>query len=132
MPAILISLLSKFGPYAAVALIALGLGAYAMDRWDQGEIATAKLALANQQLADTQATNAWNEKAAAFQAQISSLSNTVQAARQAQQQQDQLAVSTQEAALAKQAAQPGQDAPIAPILQAEHDNLEQMLQGAGQ
>ena len=125
MPAFLTSLLAKFGPYAAVALVAIGLGGYAMHRWDLGDIQTAKLALANQQKADAQATASWNAQAAAFQAQIGTLSNTVQAAHEAQHDADETTGAAQEAAIATQASQPGQDGPVAPVLQAEHNHLEQ-------
>lgn len=132
MPTWAISLLAKIGPYAAAALIAFGGGVYVTHRWDLGELQTAKLALSNQQLADTKANNAWNVKATAFEAQIATLGNTVQAARQVQQQQAASTGATQEAALATQAAQPGQDGPVAPVLQAEHANLQQAPQGPGQ
>ena len=86
----------------------------------------AQLALVRQQTADASATAKWNEQAANFRAQIAEAQNAAQAARDAQRQALSASSANEELALAHQAVQPGQDGPVAPVLQAEHANLAGM------
>ena len=127
MPPFLISLLLKLGPYAAVALIALGLGGYAAHRLDLGTIQTEKLALAQQQTLDASVTADWNKKAADFHTEIATLQADARTARMAERQGARSATETQLAAQDAQAAQAGQDAPSAPVLLA----ARAYLAGAG-
>jgi hypothetical protein len=130
MPPFLISLLGRLGAYAALALLAAGFGFYAGYHWCLPQVYAARKALSDQQALDAGVTAEWNAQAAQFQAKIAALSSDVLTARMVERQGAQSAGETQRAALRAQAALPGQDGPVAPVLQAEYANIAR-LQGAG-
>ncbi|MFP5250230.1 MAG: hypothetical protein ACLGP3_10435 [Acidobacteriota bacterium] len=131
MPPVLILLLRKLGPYAAVFAAALGLGMYVTHRFDLGAIDAARLALQTQVAADKDAVAKANAQVAAdlvalHQAQDAALSAHMQAQAAAQR-----SAADERAQLAALAAKPGQDALTAPVLAAAMRDIAQAPGGMG-
>ncbi len=116
MPPILLSLASKLGPYVAAALIAFSAGAFVTHKFDLGAIDAAKLALVQQQQADVVAVAKANAQAAAAVAAAKAQDDQVMSQLQTRLSATQDAAGDLRAKIAAQAAQPGQDAPVAPVL----------------
>ena len=123
MPTFLLSLLAKIGPYVAAAAMAFGAGLYVAHRWDLGTIASARLAVSQQQLADAQATAHWNGIAAAFQVKIAGLQNEAQVNRAAQRASAAADAAQQDAQIGNTAQVSGQDMATAPVLLGLRANL---------
>jgi hypothetical protein len=123
MPPILISLLAKLGPYAAAALIAFGGGVYVTHKFDLGAIDAAKLALAAQVQADDQAAAAANAKAEADLAAAKEQDDQAMSQLQIRLSAAQTAGADLRTQIAKQAGEPDQDAPLAPVLATTLDVL---------
>ena len=123
MPPFLISLLGRFGMYAALALLGAGFGFYAGYHWCLPQVYAARNALSAQQALDAGVTAEWNAQAAQFQARISVLQSDALTARLVERQGAQSAGDAERAALAAQGARPGQDGVTAPVLLAARTYL---------
>jgi hypothetical protein len=88
--------------------------------------------LSQQQANDAKVTAQWNAQAAAYESEISQLSDAQLTARDDKRQAASAAGTAQEQALSVQAGKPGQDGPSAAVLLSERANLQQMISGGGQ
>jgi len=121
-----LALLKKAAPYLALAFFGLCIGSYCGYAIGSKGVAAAKLALSVQQANDAKAVADANATAAAALAKASAEANEAEAALAATDKQ----ANAQDAALSSQisaqAAQPGQDAPDAPVLSNTLDALKAM------
>ncbi len=127
---VLISLLGKMAPYVAIAALALVLGAYVAHRLDEGAIARVQLGLAQQQADDARAVAQANAQATADLAAMRQAEDSAMSARQAAQSVAEQSAASEQAKVTAMAAQPGQDAPTAPVLARVMRDIAQ-AQGGG-
>lgn len=116
MAAILISLLKRFGPYAAALAIGLGAGAWAAHRLDAGTIAQAQASVARQQAANASAVAQANAKAAEALAAANRRADVAESALAAQRSTAGASVTAAEARVRRDAAVKGNDGAVAPVL----------------
>ncbi len=126
MQVVALALLKKAAPYLAMTIFGLFIGSYCGYHIGAKAVAAAKLALSVQQANDAKAVAEANAAAAAALAKASADANEAEAALAAADKQ----ASSQDTALSSQisaqAAQPGQDAPDAPVLSNTLDALKAM------
>jgi hypothetical protein len=123
MLVVLLPFLKRFWPYLVSAGLCFSAGGYAGYRFELGAVDVQKLALATQQKDDAVAIAAANAAAASELAQSAANANAAEARLAVVKAQAGLRETTLTAQIAAQAAQPGQDAPDAPVLAATLDDL---------
>jgi len=116
MPAILISLLKRFGPYAAALAIGLAAGAWVAHRLDLGTIEQARAAVARQQAANASAVAQANAEAAAALAAANRRADAAEGALAAERSTGGASLAAAEAQVKRDATLPGNDGPVAPVL----------------
>ena len=127
MQAIAVALLKKAAPYLVLAAITSGIGFYFGYLLGSDGLAKAKLALSAQQLADAKAVAAVNAAAAAELTKANADTNAAEVALAAADKQASLRDINLTKQVASEAAQPGQDAPDAPVLAHTLGGLEDAL-----
>ena len=116
MPAILISLLKRLGPYAAALALGLGAGAWFVHRLDAASVARAQAAVAQEAAANAAAVAMANAKATAALAAADDRATQAEAALAAERSVVSASVQTEEAQVVHDAAIKGEDGPVAPVL----------------
>ena len=111
-------LASKLYPYLIGGALVFGAGCYAGYRAELPAVQAAQLRLAAQQTADAQATAVANKYAAEAQQAEAAASDAAQQARQAALGRLTASSAAMRAQIARRAAQPGQDGPLAASLAA--------------
>ncbi|MDE8343754.1 MAG: hypothetical protein POG24_08040 [Acidocella sp.] len=109
---------SKLGVYAAIGALCLALGFYAGTRWDASQIAACHTQIAQQAQADAAAAAAASAMAVRQMQEADVKVSVAETALQAAQTADVTSGQAITATIAKQAALPGRDGTVAPVLSA--------------
>ena len=124
MSAIVLALLKKAAPYLVLATIGCCAGFYFGYNLGANGLSAAKLAVSEQQTNDAKAVAVANSAAAAALAKGASDANAAELALATADTQGRAEETNLTSQIAAQAAQPGQDAPDAPVLRHALDALE--------
>jgi hypothetical protein len=124
MQVVALALLKKAAPYLALAIFGLCIGSYFGYLIESNGVAAAKLALSVQQANDAKAVADANAAAAAALAKESADANKAEAALALSDKQANAQDTALSSQISAQAAQPGQDAPDAPVLSNTLDALK--------
>jgi hypothetical protein len=120
---VMMPFLEKFAPYFIAAALSFSAGGYAGYRFEFGYVEAAKLALATQQKNDATAAATANALAATYIAELERKDNAVERSFSSAVTKADLSAGVFGAQIASQAAEPGQDAPDAPVLSATLDEI---------
>ncbi len=124
MPSAALILLKKTWPYLMLAIIGFSGGFCVGSHIESGKLAAAKLALSIQETDDAKAAAEANAAAAFALAKESADADAAEAAASAATRQENVEDASLSGQIASQAAQPGQDAPDAPVLAHTLDALK--------